>query len=108
MTERLTMQQVRQWQTWDDESCRRCDGSGELYADGRAHYPTEHAPTCACMACGGTGRTSPHDETEVRKRLCAEIVRLNQVLAFWADSIRQEYPGSSGNLRDEMTPEGKL
>ena len=40
----------------DEETCRNCEGSGRLYADGLAHYVSEGAPTRACGACDGEGR----------------------------------------------------
>lgn len=36
--------------------CARCEGNGQLYADGKRHWPSEHARAMDCPACGGTGR----------------------------------------------------
>jgi len=38
------------------ECCRRCDGNGSVYADGKAHCYSEHAATMPCPDCGGEGR----------------------------------------------------
>jgi hypothetical protein len=43
----------------EGESCRRCEGNGKLYADGKAHYPSENAATINCGECGGSGRIYP-------------------------------------------------
>jgi hypothetical protein len=48
-------------ETPQSDSCYRCQGDGALYADGKAHYPSEHAPTVACPVCGGSGRTPISD-----------------------------------------------
>lgn len=40
----------------EDSLCQRCEGNGRLYADGRAHYPSEGAETRSCPICGGAGR----------------------------------------------------
>lgn len=56
----------------DDEGdlCGRCEGNGSVYADGQAHYYSEHAPTKACPDCGGTGMVcSGEAEDAFRKHL---------------------------------------
>ncbi len=40
----------------DGEPCGKCDGNGNVYADGQAHYMNAGVPTIACPACGGEGR----------------------------------------------------
>jgi excinuclease UvrABC ATPase subunit len=45
------------------EHCRDCEGEGNHYADGKAHYYSEHAPTVRCGTCGGTGKV-PSGELE--------------------------------------------
>ena len=46
----------------DGHCCHRCEGSGALYADGKAHYCIERAPTVPCAVCGGSGRIVPSAE----------------------------------------------
>lgn len=36
--------------------CSRCEGEGQVYADGKAHYCSEHFPTTDCPSCDGTGK----------------------------------------------------
>lgn len=45
------------------ETCPRCDGSGYLYADGLAHYPSDRVPTMRCPVCGGEGGVYPKAES---------------------------------------------
>lgn len=45
--------------------CQRCEGNGRLWADGKAHYPSENLPTTACPICGGEGKL-PVDLDEVQ------------------------------------------
>lgn len=52
----------------ESESCRRCEGSGRLYADGKAHYPSESIPTIFCPQCGGEGRIPPQGAQEIARR----------------------------------------
>ena len=42
----------------EERNCRTCEGNGRMYADGRAHYPSENAPTIACGHCGGSGHVA--------------------------------------------------
>ena len=37
------------------EDCQRCEGSGKLWADGKAHFPNHDGPLAACPDCQGTG-----------------------------------------------------
>jgi len=43
----------------EGECCRRCEGDGRLWADGKPHYPTEQVDTVPCGNCGGSGRIYP-------------------------------------------------
>lgn len=36
--------------------CSRCEGNGAVYADGKAHYMSEHAPSKPCPECDGSGK----------------------------------------------------
>ena len=47
----------------EGEMCPRCDGSGYLYADGLAYYPSERVPTMRCPVCGGEGGVYPKSES---------------------------------------------
>jgi DnaJ-class molecular chaperone len=42
-------------------SCPQCEGGGRMYADGKAHYYSEGAPTKPCPNCEGTGRIEEQD-----------------------------------------------
>jgi hypothetical protein len=57
----------------ESTSCPRCEGSGALYADGRAHYPSEGAPTRACPYCGGEGRLPTEDAVEIATTALAAL-----------------------------------
>ena len=35
--------------------CSRCEGEGQLWADGLAHHPSHQGATNACPNCGGSG-----------------------------------------------------
>ena len=50
-----------------DELCHRCEGNGGIYADGKAHYYSEGAPTIPCPACGGSGRIVIIDTQEIAR-----------------------------------------
>ena len=45
----------------ESSTCPACEGNGNRYADGRAHYPSERAPTVACSMCGGTGQIASEE-----------------------------------------------
>lgn len=40
-------------------TCKRCEGEGRLWADGKAHYAFEKIATVDCPLCGGTGQMGP-------------------------------------------------
>ena len=50
-----------------EEMCVRCQGNGALYADGKAHYYSEHADTIPCPSCAGTGLVSSISAEDVAK-----------------------------------------
>lgn len=56
------LKQIRDLET---ECCHRCEGEGNLYADGKAHYMSENAPTIPCGSCGGSGRILPEDAQDI-------------------------------------------
>ena len=39
--------------------CSRCEGEGQLWADGKLHFATAKLPTAPCPNCCGTGEISP-------------------------------------------------
>ena len=49
----------------ESSTCPACQGSGARYADGKAHYPSEGAPTVACDRCGGTGQIASEDAATI-------------------------------------------
>ena len=55
------------------ESCRICEGDGRMYADGKAHYVSENAPTRPCFNCEGTGKVMAEDiEVAVANAIMAQ------------------------------------
>ena len=49
----------------EDRICGYCEGEGNRYADGKAHYYSEHAPTIPCPECGGRGRIRDMDSEDM-------------------------------------------
>ena len=49
----------------EDRICSYCEGEGNRYADGKAHYYSEHAPTILCPECGGRGRIRDMDSEDM-------------------------------------------
>lgn len=47
---------------FDEETCSKCEGSGLVYADGKAHYPHSNAKTVSCSYCH-EGKRAISDET---------------------------------------------
>ena len=45
----------------EPDCCRRCEGNGNVYADGKSHYMSEGAATIACPNCGGAGHLTDPD-----------------------------------------------
>ena len=41
--------------TYSGETCNRCEGEGELWADGKAHFATHQGEKRSCPDCGGAG-----------------------------------------------------
>lgn len=63
------LERIRDLET---DCCQRCEGNGQLYADGKAHFPSEDAPTIHCGNCGGSGRILPEDAQEIAAEILAE------------------------------------
>jgi len=59
--ERLTVEEIEKILEDCKHSCPVCEGNGSVYADFRAHYPSEHAPTIKCCNCGGIGTVTNLD-----------------------------------------------
>lgn len=47
--------------------CNSCEGEGNRYADGKAHYYSEHAPTIPCSECYGVGRIPELTANDMRE-----------------------------------------
>ena len=58
---------------WDTEMCHSCEGNGNRYADGKTHYPSEHAPTVPCGTCGGSGQIRGEEIKSQVRAMFAEI-----------------------------------
>ena len=58
---------------WDTEMCHSCEGNGNRYADGKTHYPSEHAPTVSCGTCGGSGQIRGEEIKSQVRAMFAEI-----------------------------------
>lgn len=41
--------------------CHRCEGNGEVWADGRSHFQSDKVPTVACGFCAGEGKVFDKD-----------------------------------------------
>lgn len=52
--------------------CPRCEGNGKLWADGKAHYPSENVDTINCGNCGGSGYLQPENAQEIAEQALAE------------------------------------
>ena len=50
----------------DSELCRRCEGEGSLWEDGKAHSPNFKGPTKPCPYCDGDGRVEKNIPFEIR------------------------------------------
>lgn len=85
------------WELEDDEVaeiehdahdvCSRCEGEGQLWADGLMHYYDPNRPTKACPNCDGTGRVVSGNEgrdvaTAAQKRLVEYVLKRGR----WEDS----------------------
>ena len=66
---KTALERIRDLET---ECCPRCEGSGNLYADGKAHYMSESAPTILCDSCGGSGRILPEDAQQIAAKALKE------------------------------------
>lgn len=76
---RLTGEQVEAVDTIinsDNPVCRSCEGEGNRYADGKAHYYSEHAPTIPCPECYGVGRIPELTANDMKEILRAEFPEL--------------------------------
>lgn len=56
----------------ESECCPRCEGDGRLWADGKAHYPSEQVDTILCGNCGGSGRLQPENAQDIAQAAIAE------------------------------------
>lgn len=65
------LEQIRDLET---ECCSRCEGNGRLYADGKAHLPSENADTILCGNCGGSGRILPEVAQDIAEAAIATKV----------------------------------
>lgn len=57
----------------EPEICSRCEGSGAVYADGKAHLATENVPTSPCGDCEGCGLLISSDAIEGLKEALAHF-----------------------------------
>jgi hypothetical protein len=53
--------------------CQRCEGNGALWADGKAHYPSENMPTRPCPECGGSGKLPAEDPSEIASEVLSSL-----------------------------------
>ena len=59
------LEALREIRDAETTCCPRCEGNGNLYADGKGHYMHENAPTINCGNCGGSGRLQPENAQEI-------------------------------------------
>ena len=57
----------------ETECCPRCEGSGRLWADGKAHHQHEQVDTISCGNCGGSGRILPEDAQVIASKALKEV-----------------------------------
>lgn len=58
------LEEIRDAET---DCCPRCEGNGNIYADGNTHYMSEHAPTIPCGNCGGIGQLQPANAQDMAR-----------------------------------------
>lgn len=68
-----SLEQIRDLET---DCCSRCEGEGNIYADGKAHYMSENAPTILCGNCGGSGRILPEDAQDIAEQALKEAEKI--------------------------------
>ncbi len=56
---------LRQIAEAESVCCPRCEGDGRLWADGKAHYPSEQRDTILCGNCGGSGYLQPENAKDI-------------------------------------------
>ena len=77
MAETITPEQRKQWREMCESGgdlCHRCQGSGALYADGKAHYFSENADVVRCPVCGGEGRVIAPDSLAEALPACLDYI----------------------------------
>ena len=57
----------------EENLCHSCDGEGNRYADGKAHYYSEHAATIPCPECYGAGRIPELTAQDMREVATAAL-----------------------------------
>jgi len=77
----------------EGERCRRCEGSGAIYADGKAHYVTEGAPTISCPYCGGSGRVIEDAREIATTALALQEESTMSVIEYGIDAVRKAADG---------------
>jgi len=89
----------------DCEPCGNCAGNGSVYADGRAHYMSEGAPTRACPSCGGEGRIFDKESVSHLVREVAKVAQermRERIMPYVADpSILEEIAALPLELGDD-------
>ncbi len=63
---------LRQIAEAESVCCPRCEGDGRLWADGKAHYPSEQRDTILCGNCGGSGYLQPENAKDIAATTIAE------------------------------------
>ena len=66
------LEALREIRDAETTCCPRCEGNGNLYADGKGHYMHENAPTINCGNCGGSGRLQPANAQDIAADAIAE------------------------------------
>ena len=70
----LTDEEIAEIEHDSHDICSRCEGDGQLWADGKAHYPMCGLPTRNCPNCDGTGRVLSGNEGRAIARAAARKV----------------------------------
>jgi len=71
----LTDEEIAEIEHDSHDICSRCEGDGQLWADGKAHYPMCGLPTRNCPNCDGTGRVlSGNEGRDVARAAARKVV----------------------------------